>query len=882
MNLFTRTLARLISRLSNRNASRRQGMSRSRSGQKNIFRPTLEGLEERTLPTSYYGIGSVTLTTPATFQLGVPAPLTLTVYPTATASGTPATDDTDTFIFASSDATVAGLPATYTFTAADKGTHTFDITFNEAGAQSVEADCENPQTPHTTNEIKILQEDGYYHKPGRYYPADTSGNFSSGWVVNMQVSGSWINQVGSYSVNTTSGTATGNGSLDLATLVGINASNVAVQATINVSSGQYAGLVADYAGSGDQNYYLGGVAATATGYEAYLYRNLTGVFTPLFTQNDTGSADGVLRLEVYGSSLKLFLGSTLIAYGNDSTLTGGSVGMRVTAGAAVSNFSARALIAGTPTFPFTDDFTTATSPGPNQLTSNWINQAGNYSVNTTSGTATGNGSLDLATLVGIDASNVAVQATINVSSGQYAGLVADYAGGGDQNYYLGGVAATTTGYKAYLYRNLNGVFTPLFIQNYNDPADGVLSFEVYDSSLELFLGSTLIAFGNDSTLTGGSVGMRVTAGAAVSGFTASALTVGTPTLPFTGDFTTVTSPEPNQLTNNWINQVGNFGVNTTSGTATGNGSLDLATLVGINASNVAVQATISVSSGQYAGLVADYAGSGDQNYYLGGVAATAAGYKAYLYRNLNGVFTPLFIQNDFGSADGVLSFEVYGSSLELFLGSTLIAYGNDSTLTGGSVGMRVTAGAAVSNFSANALTAGTPSLPFTDDFTTATSPGANQLTSNWINQAGNYSVNTTSGTATGNGSLDLATLVGIDASNVAVQATISVSSGQYAGLVADYAGSGDQNYYLGGVAATTTGYKAYLYRNLNGVFTPLFIQNYNGSANGVLSFDVSGSSLELFLNNTLIASGVDSTLSGGSVGMRVTAGGIMSNFSASA
>ncbi len=884
-------------------------------------------------------------------------------------------------------------------------------------------------------------------------PLPFSDSFNT--ATNQQLSANWINQDGNYRVNTTSGTATGIGNLDLATLVGVNASNVAVQATINVSAGQSAGLVADYAGSGDENYYLGGVAATATGYEAYLYRNVNGVFTPLFTQNDTGSADGVLRLEDYESSLKLYLGSTLIAYGDDTTFTGGSVGMRVTAGVALSNFSASALTVGTPSLPFTGDFTTVTSPEPSQLTDNWINQDGNYRVNTTSGTATGIGNLDLATLVGLSvanvtvqanvtvtgvgedaglvsrytgsgdqnyflgeivntgsgveaylyqnvngvmtplqtqmvtassgtlvmvtegtsltltyngvllfavansslsaggsvgirttagatvssfsasvpstglpfsdtfsgsqlsssnwltqdgsftvasntakgasnldlatllgvtATNVAVQATIAVSAGQSAGLVADYSGTGDQNYYLGGVLATATGYEAYLYRNVNGVFTAVFTQTYTGSANGVLRLEDYGSSLKLFLGSTLLAYGDDTSFSGGSVGMRVTAGAAVSNFSASVLTAGTPSLPFTSDFTTATSPEPNQLTNNWINQAGNYRVsNATNGTATGNGIVDLATLVGIDAKNVAVQTTISVSAGQSAGLVADYSGSGDQNYYLGEIVATAAtGYNADIFRNVNGVLTSLSIQNSPGLANGVLCLEVYGSSLELLLNGTLIANANDSSLTGGSLGMRVTAGVALSSFSASTLPVAEPSLPFTSDFTTATSPEPNQLTNNWINQDGNYRVNTTSGTATGNGTVDLATLVAVNANNVTVQATINVSAGQSAGLVADYSGNGDQNYYLGGVTATATGYEAYLYRNVNGVFTPLFTQNYTGSADGVLRLEDYGSSLKLFLGSSLIAYGDDTTFSGGSVGMRVTAGVALSNFSANA
>ncbi len=238
---------------------------------------------------------------------------------------------------------------------------------------------------------------------------------------------------------------------------------------------------------------------------------------------------------------------------------------------------------------------------------------------------------------------------------------------------------------------------------------------------------------------------------------------------------------------------------------------------------------LTFGDGEYAGLVADYAGSGDQNYYLGGVTATSTGYQAYLYRNNNGTFTSLLSGANptwTGSANGVLRLEDYGGSLKLFLGSTLLVYGDDWTFTSGTVGMRVTvAGAAVSSFSATALTVGTPTLPFSSDFTTATSPEPNQLTSNWINQAGNYTVNTSTGTATANGTgsqQNLATLVGLSVANVTVQANVSVSAtGQSAGLVSRYTGTGDQNYYLAELTNSGSGVTAYLYKNVNGTLTLL-------------------------------------------------------------
>ncbi len=123
-------------------------------------------------------------------------------------------------------------------------------------------------------------------------------------------------------------------------MVGVNATNVTIQATIALTTGEGAGLVADYSGRGDGSYYFGSIQALAKGYQANLYRVVNGVYTLLFTQSYTGSAIGVLKFEVDDSSLKLFLNGTLVAYGNDTTLTGGSVGMRTNPGAILFNFSA--------------------------------------------------------------------------------------------------------------------------------------------------------------------------------------------------------------------------------------------------------------------------------------------------------------------------------------------------------------------------------------------------------------------------------------------------------------------------------------------------------------------------------------------------------------
>src|SRR5207248_10578690 len=66
---------------------------------------------------------------------GYPVPVTLNA---TDFFGGPAIDYTGTVSFTSSDPD-AGLPAGYTFTAADQGSHTFYVTFYNSGSESITA-----------------------------------------------------------------------------------------------------------------------------------------------------------------------------------------------------------------------------------------------------------------------------------------------------------------------------------------------------------------------------------------------------------------------------------------------------------------------------------------------------------------------------------------------------------------------------------------------------------------------------------------------------------------------------------------------------------------------------------------------------------------------
>jgi subtilase family serine protease len=174
----------------------------------------------------------------------------------------------------------------------------------------------------------------------------------------------------------------------------------------------------------------------------------------------------------------------------------------------------------------------------------------------------------------------------------------------------------------------------------------------------------------------------------------------------------------------------------------------------------------------------------------------------------------------------------------------------------------------------------TPSLPFSDNFA-ATSDG--QLSTNWLDQVGDYTVNN-SNQAVANASLNLAVLYGVSQANVKVSATVSnMASGAGADLVARYSGQGDNNYYIGYVLNTGSGYSAGIYKNVNGAFTQLASQSltsaqFNGS--GTLEFEAYGTQLQLLVNGSLVASATDGSLSSGSVGIRSSAGVTFSSFNA--
>ena len=330
------------------------------------------------------------------------------------------------------------------------------------------------------------------------------------------------------------------------TINAIAQTNVYAQAAINLSAvGQSAGLAARYSGPGDSNMYWGAINQSgANTFTALIYKNIGGTWTQLASQS-VNSGTGILRFEVVGDSLKLFLSNNIVAFANDTSITSpGSVGIRAGGvGTTLDNFEAGLLassvVSGT---NFSDNFF---AHGDNRKLQSpqWQEHVGNFRQPglPPSGPATviNNAPLSDAMLNGLSLADVYVQADINLAAvGQSAGLAAHYIGPGDSNMYWGAISQTgANSFAAVISKNIGGVWTQLASQSVNS-GTGSLSFTVVGESLKLFLGINLVAYANDASITAaGSSGMRAAGvGTTFSNFSTGLLTTPPFSTPFGDNF----------------------------------------------------------------------------------------------------------------------------------------------------------------------------------------------------------------------------------------------------------------------------------------------------------------------------------------------------------
>jgi hypothetical protein len=320
---------------------------------------------------------------------------------------------------------------------------------------------------------------------------------------------------------------------NLATVNGFTTADVSVSADVNVSGAvntTTAAVVVRCDGSG--NAYIGGIANNGTSNSSVVFigrRRPDGTFTPLVTTPVStlsgpvfGDVMGTVRLDVFGTSLKLYLNGILMLSATDSTLTApGSVGMEASnAGVTFDNFSTYTLTAAG--LPFADNFN---RPASTTLGAPWSVESGGFTINSShQAAAASTTNLDAAALVGVLVSSSTVQATITGVGG---GVLAQWNSATQSGYAL--VLTSSTTVTLFNVNTTGGTTTLTALQSFTLGSSvlGTYSLKLVATpgSLKAFIdvGSGFTSLGTvlDGTYTSGSVGLASAAGGVVfSGFSA--------------------------------------------------------------------------------------------------------------------------------------------------------------------------------------------------------------------------------------------------------------------------------------------------------------------------------------------------------------------------
>jgi RHS repeat-associated protein len=629
--------------------------------------------------------------------------------------------------------------------------------------------------------------------------------------------------------------------------------------------------------SGTSSGYFARLRATFGVYYAEILVEQNGNWTTLDSEfADTNS--GLVQLEVVGSSINMYLNGTLVADAVDSTITtAGDVGVIANGdgNVAVGNFSAAAYTPSSPqnaTLPFSDDFDRES--GMN-IGAYWTEQQGNLAISNDEITnvVTGESSM---TVNGATATDVILTADVDLTGGYLFGssVGLDARVTSDSEYR--GEIVKDGGYTAEILRDDDGTWT--ILTQAQTSGSGTLRFEVIGSSLNLYLNGIPIATATDSTYdSAGAVGIDMSAsefthGVTLGDFSAEvAPTPPTPqnaTLPYSDNFQRADNSlvSPVWTTEQGVIAIGQDQLMTLDSAATS------AVLNGISQTGVSMVASFNMNLGSSTfGLDARASGN---NEYQGQITESFGTWYAQILAEVNGnwatldsrtISWPLSNGRPVDVGMGTLEFDVSGGQLGLYLNGQLVAAAGDTSVSAaGTVGIYSNGTVALQSLSVSALTPPAPqnaSLTFDDDFDRA--DDAITLGPSWIQQTGDIAVWNDQAADMGLGT-SVATVAGIDQANEIVSGQVDVPVGQTIGLVARYSGTGNANYYFGTLSGSGM---AEIGVSVDGTVTSLATATAPGTS-GNLRLEVVGDQLQLFLNNALLLTVTDSTLTGaGSVGI---------------
>lgn len=662
----------------------------------------------------------------------------------------------------------------------------------------------------------------------------------------------WKTQAGSLLINGEQATMSGVRP-SVATVEGLSFGSVEVSAIPTLAAGQEVGLLARYTGSGDRNYYLGSLADNGGSFTARIVRNVNGVVTELASA--AVAAPGALRFSVVGNQLKFFVEGVEVASATDTTFATGRVGLRLLNGASADTFRVSPVSNSLPVVA------TFEMPDFSPLASGWQTAFGNYL--TQFNMADGQDSINIALLTAVQEANVDLSAYVEVQStaGQFAGLVARYAGNGNKNFYLGQLTQTTKGTFAQIIKNVNGKATTL---KSVPVASGTatLRFTVVGQQLRLDVDGVEVASAIDATFTTGACGIRSSANAFLDHFTATTVTTEGN---FNDDFNNTV------LGNVWNSRLGSFTVMNDMLTASSTKlTSQLATVAGNAVAEVEVRARVAVYGlNQRAGVVARYTGTGDKNYYLAEIMQTKKGPIARLVKNLNGKLTTLG-SVDLLTSDVEISLRASGTTLQLAIDGQVQLTAVDSSFSRGHVGVRLTGPADVDDFAMEVLLTKLGHQTFFEG------SNGDPIGSAWATLAGNYEY--TDGQVAGRDAVNLAVVRGLEASNTRTTAyvTLEALKGEFASLAARIGGVDNTNMYRATIRHTGTTYVAAIERQIGKVVTTLATVNL-ATGTGLLTFEVNGTHLRLTFGDVVLSTS-DTQLTSGLVGIRSSMNALFDHF----
>lgn len=501
----------------------------------------------------------------------------------------------------------------------------------------------------------------------------------------------------------------------LATLVDEAPADVSVTGAIAVADtiGAFAGLTARVRDGIDSplgdTMYWGGLRRKADGYVALIRRSIDGFWETL-SQQPVATGSGLVRFDVIGDALELFLDDVPVGAAQDSAITAaGRVGIRSTSQTAIDDIAAAAVsfagarnvrLEGAWSRPYRfirDDFN---RPDNASLGAEWTERYGQFRLTDAAAVAATNKAF--VTFAEAASADVSLTGELSVENavGAFAGFAAR-AGNGiatpqQDTMYWGGLRRKNGGYVALIRRSTDGFWETLSEQPMA-AGSGLVRFDVVGDSLKLFVDGELVGFVRDRMIpAAGAVGVRSTSGTAIDDFTATNVVLPMASFPFQDRFS---AADGGQLDRFWDARSGNFTVQ--GNRLVGANPVNTTTLRAALAGDASISMTVQVpTAGTHAGALAR--GVPQRNTaYWGGLVNRSGSLQAEIWRIVDGQLTVLASSQVAAAAteDHLVQLNVAGNAVDLSINGSPIATAVDATLSAaGLFGMRATAGASIDDF----------------------------------------------------------------------------------------------------------------------------------------------------------------------------------------